>query len=258
MTKKELNKKEEGNPYIEKLDNLGFSKAEALIYVYLLEKGKATGVSKIAIGISMHRQQVYITLPLLVEAGIVEEIKEGKISKYKARPPHILERVVRRKMSVAEDLVQELQKISKIDNEQDFEIIVGVKAFQDYEIERAKNMKEGEEQYIIGTEKNEYLEVMSEIYKSKYEPILEKKKIVTYYLAPKLQDWRTNLIDSKQKFYLKVLNNLTTGPLATMIQGDSLMFYVNVNPATIYVIKSKKVAEGYKQFFMMLWEMASL
>ena len=45
-------------------------------------------------------------------------------------------------------------------------------------------------------------------------------------------------------------------PLATMIQGDHLIFYVNVHPATIYVIKSKKVAEGYKQFFMMLWNMA--
>ena len=41
-----------------------------------------------------------------------------------------------------------------------------------------------------------------------------------------------------------------------MIQGDHLIFYVNVHPATIYVIKSKKVAEGYKQFFMMLWNMA--
>lgn len=258
MTTKELSKKEVENPYIEKLADLGFSKAEALIYVYLLEKGTETGVSKIAVGISMHRQQVYITLPLLVEAGIVEEIKEGKISKYKARPPHILERVVRRKMSVAEDLAQELQKISKIDDEQDFEVIVGVKAFQDYEIERAKSMKEGEEQYIIGTDKDEYLEVMSEVYKSKYAPILEKKKIITYYLAPKPQEWRANLMDEKQEFNLRVLKNLTTGPLSTMIQGDSLIFYVNVKPATIYVIKSKKVAEGYKQFFMMLWEMASL
>ena len=244
------------NPYIEKLTSLGFSKAEGLIYVYLLERGSETGVSKIALGTKMHRQQVYLTIPSLITAGVLEEIKIGKISKYRARSPQILERVVRRKMGVAEDLAQELQKISKVGYEQDFEVITGIKPCQEYEIERAKNMNEGEEQYIIGTEKDEYLEIMGDVYASKYVPLLEKKKIITYYLAPQAQASRATIMDQRQKFNLRVLENLTTGPLATMIQGDHLIFYVNVHPATIYVIKSKKVAEGYKQFFMMLWNMA--
>lgn len=244
------------SPHIKKLASMGFSKAESLIYVHLLERGTETGVSKIALGTGMHRQQVYMAIPSLVAEGLVEEIKIGKISKYKARPPQILERIARRKIGMAEDLAQELQKISKVGHEQDFEVIVGTKRCQEYEVERAKNMREGEEQYIIGTEKDEYLEIMGDVYASEYVPILAKKNIVTYYLAPEVQASRGATIDERQQFKLRVLKNLTTGPLATMIQGDNLIFYVNVHPATIYVIRSKKVAEGYKQFFQMLWNMA--
>ena len=124
---KKISKKESGDEdvYVEKLALLGFSRAEALVYVHLLERGKETGVSKIAISIGMHRQQVYITLPLLLEAGLIDEVKEGNVMKYKAKPPQHLERVARRKMVIAENVAQELQKISKIGNEQDFEVIIG-------------------------------------------------------------------------------------------------------------------------------------
>ena len=57
-TKAKKLEKEEEKPYIEKLAELGFSKAESLIYVYLLEKGSEALVSKIAVATRMHRQQV--------------------------------------------------------------------------------------------------------------------------------------------------------------------------------------------------------
>jgi sugar-specific transcriptional regulator TrmB len=256
ITQQKKAKKEEENPYIEKLASLGFSKAESRIYVYLLEKGSEAGVSKIAAGAKMHRQQVYMTIPSLVEAGIVEEIKDGSITKYKARPPQHLERVARKKMVVAEDLAQELQKISKLGNEQDFEVVVGPEACRAYEVARARTLQEGELQYVIGTDKDEYLEMMGPVYASAYVPILEERKVVTYYLASEAQANRRDLIDERQTFHVRVLKNLSTGPLATAIQGDLLIFYVNVQPVTMYVIRSKKVADGYRDFFMMLWELA--
>ncbi|MEI6810615.1 MAG: helix-turn-helix domain-containing protein [Candidatus Nomurabacteria bacterium] len=255
MTTKELSKKEVENPYIEKLADLGFSKAEALIYLYLLEKGTETGVSKIAVGISMHRQQVYITLPLLVEAGIVEEIKEGKISKYKARPPHRLEHSIRRKMVLAEDLAQELQKISKIGNEQDFEVLIGEQAFRNYELQRSVTIPQDSSQYIIGVKSDKYLYITKDI-QDEYSKNLKDRNIKTYYLggeeAPEIYD------SISYHFERRTLKKLNLRAMSIVISDGRIAFYGNVEPVSIYTIYSDKIAEDYKQFFMMLWEMASL
>ncbi len=253
---KEANKTKPQNQLTGKMSLLGLSAAESNIYIHLLERGTDTLVSKIALGAGIHRQQVYATLPKLLEIGLIEEVREGKLLRYRARPPRALERVAERKIILAEEIAKELETISKLSHEQDFEIIVGREACRVYEVERAKRLEEGSEQYIIGTEQDEYLNIMGDIYTSTYVPILEKKKIITYYLGPQAQEDRGERIDSRQQFHVRILKNLSLGPLATVIQGDTLSFYVNVHPATIYVIKSKKVADGYKIFFNMLWNMA--
>lgn len=160
----------------EKMSLLGLSTAETNIYIHLLERGTDTLVSKIAIGTHMHRQQVYITLPKLLAHGLIEEVRHGKLMRYRARPPRALERVAERKVVLAEDVAKELEKISKLSHEQDFEVIVGRDACRVYEIERAKRLEEGAEQYIIGTEHDEYLDMMGDMYASTYVPILEKKE----------------------------------------------------------------------------------
>ena len=256
IIKQKKSKKEVENLYVEKLAELGFSKAESLIYVYLLEKGSEALVSKIAVATGMHRQQVYLVLPKLVESGVVEEVKEGKLTRYKARPPQSLERVVRRKVTLAEDVAQELEKISKLGNEQEFEAVSGAKAYRAYDIERAKNMKEGDVQYIIGSSSDEYLVAMGDAYEKEYVPILASKNVKTYYIAPESQKFRKDYVSERQHFEVRVLSKMKQNSITTMIQGDKLIFYSNVKPLSIYIITSKKVAESYREFFMMLWEMA--
>lgn len=238
------------------LTSFGLSVYESKIYVYLLERGGITGGSKIAIGTKLHRQYVYLALPKLLELGLVEEIAQGKLSKYKARSPKEIEKLAKKKVMEAEDIVKELEKFSKVGHEQDFEVVVGEVAYRKYEIERARSMKDGDIQYLIGSSSDEYLEIMGDSYEDKYVPLLEEKKIKTYYLAPKNQKERKTKISSRQHFESRVLPNLKPGYVTTMIQGDNLVFYSNVLPMSIYVIKSEKVAESYKDFFMMLWEMA--
>lgn len=246
-------KKEEESPYIEKLASLGFSRAEALIYVYLLEKGREAGVSKIATGASMHRQQVYMTIPLLLEAGIVEEVHEGSVAKYKARPPQHLERVARRNMVLAENLAQELQKISKIGNEQDFEVIVGEQAFRNYELQRSSQLPEGSSQYIIGVSSDRYMYVMQDVH-DEYAQNLKDRNIKTYYLGGEAAPEIYNMIS--YHFERRTLQKLKLQYMSMVISSGRIAFYGNLDPISVYAIYSEKIEEDYKQFFMMLWEMA--
>lgn len=235
---------------------LGLSHAEALIYVHMLERGTDALVSKIALGTKMHRQQVYATMPALLEHGLVEVVGTGRLRRYRARPPRAIERFAERKVVLAESVVRELETISKLSHEQDFEVVVGREACRVFEVARARRMAEGSVQYIIGTEKDEYIDIMGDVYSATYAPILKKKKVETYYLAPESQKDRSDVIDPQQRFHLRVLSGLTLGPLTTLIQGDLVVFFVNVTPPSIYVIKSQKVAEGYQSFFTMLWNLA--
>lgn len=248
--------KESSNPYIEKLAKLGFSRAEALIYVYLLERGSQAGVSKIAIGAHMHRQQVYITLPLLLEAGIIEEVGDGKFAKYKARPPQYLERVARRKMVVAEDLAQELQKISKVGYEQESEIIVGQQGIVRHELDFLKEAEEGEWQYILGGNAQGFIDAMGDSYEEMLR-LDRQKEIQTMYIGSTLDENAQKAhVGRRGNFQTKYLKKMPEGITHIVIRKDRVVFYSFLNPPTLHIMKSSVVAGNFKQFFMMLWEMA--
>jgi sugar-specific transcriptional regulator TrmB len=253
MTKTESSENGERSPYLEKLASLGFSKAESLVYIYLLERGSKTGVSKIAIGTKIHRQQIYLTIPSLLEAGLLEEIKEGKITKYKARPPQHLERVARKKMVVAEDLALELQKISKIGNEQDFEVVVGEQGFRNYEVQRSMTLPNGSSQYIIGVQSDRYLHIIEDI-QDEYSQNLTERGIKTYYIGGEEAPAIYNSIT--YHFERRTLQNLKLQYMSIVISEGRIAFYGNVDPVSIYTIHSEKIAEDYKQFFMLLWGIA--
>ena len=253
INKDNKEKIEDGNPFIERLASLGFSRAEGMIYVYLLEKGTEAGVSKIAMETDMHRQQVYLTLPLLLEAGIIEEVKDESVAKYKAKPPQYLERVTRRKMVVAEELAQELQKISKIGNEQDFEVIVGEQAFRNYELQRSSQLPIGSSQYILGVSADRYMYVMKDVH-DQYTKNLKNRNIKTYYLGGEAAPEIYNSI--LYHFERRILPKLQLKYMSMVISSGRIAFYGNLDPISVYAIYSEKIEEDYKDFFNMLWEIA--
>ncbi len=253
-SKKQAKKLE--NPHIENLLSLGFSKAEAHIYVYLLERGVEVGVSKIAAGTSMHRQQVYMTIPLLLQKGVIEEVVEGKVAKYQARPPYTLERVMRKKMVAAEDIAEELQKISKVGHEQEFEMFVGEKAIRDYQLEFVEKAEEGETQYIIGGSVPEFIALIGDSYPDMLKE-QEKKNFTTYYLGHQGEGVATMPYKQSQvTFNERLLPGIPQKMPQFTIRRNTVELYSFFNPPMLYVIKSKEVSQKFKEFFMTFWDMA--
>jgi sugar-specific transcriptional regulator TrmB len=94
MTDKKPPKEEQ--PLIDQLAAWGLSRAEAEVYVYLLQKAAPSGGSKIAIGTGLHRQYVYVALEKLINTGLVEAVSFGKHKKYKARSPLEIDKITRK------------------------------------------------------------------------------------------------------------------------------------------------------------------
>lgn len=258
MTNKKLSEKGNSqNRALEMLESFGFSKNEAIIYMYLLERGTEIGGSKIAIGTKMHRQYVYLTLPRLTEYGLIEEIKSGHRSKYKAKNPSGLERIARRKTVEAEELVLELNKLSKLGYEQDFEIIVGAPDIRHYEMNRARDIKVGSTQYILGGTSKEYIATLGELYETEYSPLLKKKEILTKFIGvSKQKEFHRYLTEQRGYYEIRTLSKLKSDIVNFMVCNNNVYLYTFVNPPTLYVIKSKAVAESYLDLFNILWETA--
>ena len=249
--------KHQRNPLVTSLESFGLSKNEAIIYVYLLERGVEVGGSKIALGTQLHRQYVYNSLPTLLELGLIVEIEKGMQSKYKAVAPNQIEKIARRKSVEASDLSMELKKISKIGHEQDFEVIQGVKAIQDYEQHIvAEADATNWECYIIGGGSVGYAEVMGDLL-DEHLSECEKKKLKIKYIGSQseIAEYAKYLgLYNNQEY--RFLNKLPDSVTHLVVRQDSVSFYSFLNPPLVYIVKSKVVAQNYKDFFMMLWEMA--
>lgn len=239
------------------LEGFGLNQNEALIYTYLLERGTEVGGSKIAQGTGLHRQYVYLGMQKLIELGLAEAVAHGKQKRYKATPPLQIERIARRRMIDAENLVRELNTFSTLGHEQDFEVFVGDRAIQQYEVGWIEGLKEHTEQYIIGGNTQGFVEMMGEELND-YLIGESRKKVTTYYLGHTSEKhlWSDVSILAKNDLHAKFIDRLPRGVTHFVVREDTIAFFSFLKPPLLYVIKSPVVAQNYKDFFMMLWEMA--
>lgn len=249
-------KKIESNPDIElikSLEDLGLGQNEAIIYIYLLRRGVETGGSKIALGTEIHRQYVYITLEKLIGSGLVVPIKDGVHNKYKAVPPTQIEKLARKKLDTAGDVAQRLSQISSLGHEQDFEVILGTRGIKEYYLNYVETAAHGEIRYLIGGSSNPFIDIMSDDLED-YILKQEEKNFTTYFIADKKEGEAYKVYQrSRINFHAIFLDEMPE-MLPTMTIRDKVVEFASYsNPPILYVIKSKDVAEKYKDFFMMLW-----
>jgi predicted transcriptional regulator len=239
------------------LQSFGLTANESKVYVYLLERGGEVGGSKIAIGTDLHRQYVYLSLPRLINLGLVEEVPVGKLSKYKACAPGEIEKIAKMRVLEAGDLVKELQKFSKVGYEQDFEMYVGAKAIQKYEYDWVHSVREKEYQYIIGGNTEGFAEMMGETL-NEYLVNETRKFITTYYIGgTREKGFYVPYISDRLDLHMRFLEKFTKNIVSHMvIRKGKVLFYSFLKPELLYVIKSPIVSKNYEDFFMMLWEMA--
>ncbi len=245
------------NPLLLQLESFGLTENEAKIYLYLLETGRDAGGSKIAIGTKLHRQYVYNALPKLLDLGLVVEIEKGLQSKYAAAAPSQIEKIIKKKAVQASELVEQLKKVSKVGFEQDFEVHVGQKAMVDYEYNYAKNAKHGESQYIIGGDTKGFSDIMGEDLDN-YLAEQTSKKVKVFYVGPEKEKhlWADSVLKDNN-MEVRLLETFPLNSTHMVIRDGETAFFSFLNPPLVYVIKSEVIANNYKDFFMMLWNMAA-
>ena len=256
-TKSNLYPESKEEDLLRRFGALGFSASESQVYMTLLIYGKELGGTKLALLTKLHRQYVYLALPKLIESGLVEEIRLGKHAKYKARSPQEVEKIGRKIALGAGDLARELNVISNIGNEQEFEITQGTRAIQALELDFAYKSKAEHAEYLLGGASDLFVDLMGDAL-DEYLSVKTKRGISVFYIgAPHEKHLYDEYICKHPNQQYRFLEKLPKGQTHTLIRHDSVSFWSFLNPPLVYTIKSEVVAKNYKDFFMMLWDMAS-
>ena len=242
--------------FVKRLIDFGLTENEANMYTYLLQRGTEVGGSKIAIGTGLHRQYVYIALEKLLEINLVEAVSHGKQKKYKARPPSELDKISRRRALEASDLVQDLNKISAINNDQDFEVLQGVKQIQKFEMDYVYESEKGEEEFIIGGYSKGFSDLMGDQLDEYLEEKSKKNIKVRYIGSDNEREMYKKYIGLYPNQEHRFMKELPQGVTHMLVRKNTVLFFSFLTPPLVYVTKSEVVAENYKRFFMMLWNMA--
>lgn len=240
---------------IEELNNFGLTENDSLVYLFLLQKGVSFPPSKIAYGIDIHRQYVYNSIEKLLKLHLIENTTKGKRLTYKALPPYQVTKIAKKNLEQANTLEKELNLISSVGHEQDFEVYVGEKQVDDFEVEVLNNLQENETQYIISGNTEAFMSFFDNRYEE-YSHIAKKKRLTTYYVScPSDEPYARRAKDAHYAFHAKILPNLPQTLISTVVRFNSVTFYSMAKPPIIYIIKSKIIADDYKKFFDMLWNL---
>lgn len=93
-----------------KLKKIGFSEAEATVYLACLELGGAKA-SEIAKKTGLPRTSIYTVSKMLLEKGYLQKSKRGKIDKFNARDPKAILEEVRENIDLFAEVVPNLGNI---------------------------------------------------------------------------------------------------------------------------------------------------
>lgn len=240
---------------IAELINFGLTENDSLVYLFLLRKGTSFSPSKIAGGLTIHRQYVYNSIEKLSKLTLIENTSKGKRLSYKALPPYQITKIAKKNLDHANTLEKELNLISSVGHEQDFEVYVGEKQVDDFEVEILNNLQENETQYIIAGNTHAFMDFFDDRYEE-YAHIAKKKKLTTYYVGcPTDEPYAKRAKDAHYAFHAKILPNLPQTLISTVIRFNSVTFYSIARPPIVYIIKSKIISDDYKKFFDMLWDL---
>lgn len=242
--------------YEEVLTKFGLIPNEARVYEALLQLGKAT-TQEISLKAAIHRRTVYDELKKLIEKGLVNEsILKGEKNFVATDPQRLLE-ILGEKEQMIKDVLPEMKaKYKAVEQKQEARFFKGIEGFKIY---LQAILDEGKDVYFIGA-KAFWLDPRLQHYIKRFNKERKKKGIKFFHIFDhEVKTEKPEILKMVGKPY-KFLPAEYSSPTAIDIFGDYVVTFVGVKPGKLeeeplqFMLKSKKLAEGYKKYFDFMWK----
>lgn len=229
----------------EKLKQAGLTGNESKVYLELLKNNELTA-NELSKHISTDRTLTYTILNNLIEKGMVSYIIKENKKFFKAEPPENLLNKIKEKEFFVKDLILELNKVQKINT-----LPYEVKVFEGKEgLRTLMNLILKEKSFFSfgGTGRG-----YDQIYEA--QAIIKTLNKKDFSRKMIIQDKYKGHEVTKQKI-IEVRYSKVKSEATTTIFGDYVSIHLLTSKPLIILIKSKEIAESYKNNFDELWKAA--
>lgn len=230
---------------------MGFSRNESKIYFALLKNG-LSNPTKISSFTSIHRTNVYDCLDRLIGKGLVSYIYKENKKYYQASDPNKLKDILQEREQKFYKILPEMLKLKQTSpNKELAEIHRGMKAVRMnlYGFLRKKNPI-----LVYGIPKIAlaFMEDFIMIYHKKRI----KRRIIMKHIYDEDATRRIKELNKMPYTYAKYLPKMKNSPVSTNVCGDEIVFILWSEIPYIIKIKSKEIADSYKNYFNLLWKIS--
>jgi len=208
--------------------------------------------------LGLHKQTIYDTLASLVLRDVVTESSQRGVKLFTANDPDVLLQENITKRLQIEDLLPDLYAhMSSADNSSSIKIHKGVAAFHAFHYSRLKNTPANSKVDVLGAGGDEFLQIAKQRYFfTRYENLRIDKKIHHRLLIFKDQKDSDKEYIERRYIEAKFLKNALPQPFATQIWPSSVSLFLFGDEPQIIEIKNKKITEGFRNYFELLWKQA--
>ncbi len=246
--------------YTETLQHLGLSPNEAKIYEALIERGEST-ISDISVSAKVHRRNAYDAVSRLIDKGLCFQVVSPSGDRFGAVDPNKLKELVGEKEKMLASMLPKLQEKYHASAAKE-------EAFIYRGLEGQKNifremLRVGADSYFIGAKGGWYDPRIETARKSFFKEARRKKiKFIQLF------DYGIKTLPNFPKHFegdlkYRILPEEYSNNSAIHIFGDYVITYTGlpigkINTDTVFfVIKSKDLAESYRQWFWYMWKQSS-
>jgi len=243
---------------IKKLQELGLSEKEALVYFALLPK-EDVGSSKIIQATGLHGQFVYNALEKLEELGLARHVIQKGRKKFSANNPSRLLLLIEEKRFAAQAISKELQSRFVGDRQQDFEVYRGEAAFVAHHLDLLRRAPQNSMLDVVASETERFQKTFESCGRwDEYLKLQKEKQIKIRYLGSEVQREQLQRREQREPLWTHcIFPGHSIGIISIEIHTEVVAFIVYSDPILCFTLMSKDVAEGYRHFFDAVWALAN-
>jgi len=241
----------------EKLIELGLSKNEARIYLFLLKNPHIT-TGPIIKETRISNSRVYESLNSLISKGLVTYVvqKDGRYFDASS-PEKFLEKEEERKKQI-EELVPELKKLKiKKEFRTNTAVFEGFEGFKTAFKKIIDDCPKGETIYILGFSEQTFSTKSLRLFLSNMNLKSAKKKQKLKIILDNSVRKTLGKDREKEKYTeVKYMPEGYISPAAIDVFQDYVYIFLWEEKPFVFMIKNEKIAESFKQYFNFLWKIA--
>ncbi|MBS3076140.1 hypothetical protein J4481_00155 [Candidatus Pacearchaeota archaeon] len=235
---------------------LGLSLNEAKVYEALLQIGESS-VQTISLKSKVHRRNVYDSLSKLMEKGLASEVFIKGEKNFKAtNPDRLLDLLKEKEEKISKVLPDLKSKYESVEEKEEAYLYRGIEGFKNY----LKAILETKEiVYFIGA-KAFWLDERLQYFMPHFEKERKKLGIKFMHLFDyEIKKEKLKILKMVGKPY-RFLPKEYSSNTAIDIFGPYVVTFVGVKPGQLqeeplmFVMKSRKLADGYRKFFQFMWD----